>query len=204
MKGRLWRAPSLALTALCLAGCAGTARQRALDAPPTPIEVRPVAAPPAGRQATPAPERRWSADLRAVARKMQQAALEQGAATVDRTSDDRVFMRMPIAAAFAQRSLHATRSTVAFLDVLADALDREPGVCVTLAENPPFHLRQRPGPKPYPRAQALRSHLMDRGVDPGRLAIEVLGYHEVSIGAFWPAQDKVAPHVELMLYSCPV
>ena len=191
----------LAAVVLGLAGCAGTPSQRT---PPTPIEVRPATAPSAAPGAhTRGSDRRWSGALRAVTRQMQQAALEQGTASVDRTGDDRLFIRMPISAAFAQRSLYATRSTVAFLDVLADALHEEQAVCVTLAENPPFHLRERPGPKPYPRAQAIRHHLMDRGIDPGRMAIEVLGYHEVSVGAFWPAQDKVAPHVELMLYSCP-
>lgn len=193
----------LALAALLLTGCAGTASQRGASQAPTPIEVRPAGGPPVETASRRSTDRRWSGALRSVTRQMQQAALEQGTALVDRTADDRLFIRMPISAAFAQRSLYATRSTVAFLDVLADALNDEQAVCVTLAENPPFHLRERPGLKPYPRAQAMRSHLMDRGVDPGRMAIEVLGYHEVSVGAFWPAQEKVAPHVELMLYSCP-
>ena len=193
----------IGLALLGVAGCAGNAQQRGTPSSPAPIEVRPATAPAAAGTAGRTSSRRWSSGLRAVAKQMQQAALEQGSASVDRTSDDRLFIRMPISAAFAQRSLFATRSTVAFLDVLADALIEEQGVCVTLAENPPFHLRERPGLKPYPRAQAMRNHLMERGIDPGRMAIEVLGYHEVSVGAFWPAQDRVAPHVELMLYSCP-
>jgi hypothetical protein len=188
---------------MLLTGCAGTASQRGAQQAPAPIEVRPAGPPPGASATHRSNDRRWNGALRTVTRQMQQAALEQGTALVDRTADDRLFIRMPIAAAFAQRSLFATRSTVAFLDVLADALNDEQGVCVTLAENPPFHLRERPGLKPYPRAQAMRHHLMERGIDPGRMAIEVLGYHEVSVGAFWPAQEKVAPHIEMMLYSCP-
>ena len=184
-------APAMVTAALAaaLAGCAAPPR-------PAPLPVAPVDEPPplAGSPVPPpepTPEGPWTTALQDVARQMQQAALQQGSVSVDRTLDDRLYIRVPLASAFDGAGLLSRRAEP-FLAALAAALSQHADVTASIAENPPR------GQKPQPRAASVMRFLLIRGVRAAQLSIEPRGTHHAAL----PSAEREAGterQIELLL-----
>lgn len=184
-------APAMFAAALAaaLAGCAAPPRPALLpvapvDEPP-PLAGSPVPPP------EPTPEGPWTTALQDVARQMQQAALQQGSVSVDRTLDDRLYIRVPLASAFDGAGLLSRRAEP-FLAALAAALSQHADVTASIAENPPR------GQKPQPRAASVMRFLLIRGVRAAQLSIEPRGTHHAAL----PSAEREAGterQIELLL-----
>lgn len=165
-----------ALAAL-LVGCAAPPPPRPL--PVAPVDDRPPLAGSPVPPPEPAEQGPWTAALQDVARRMQQAALQQGSVSVDRTLDDRLFIRLPVAAAFDSSGL-LSHKVEPFLAALAEALTRHTDVAASIAENPVRGASAR-GPKAQPRVGSMMRFLLIRGVAAGQLSIDPAGRHQAAL-----------------------
>jgi len=185
---------------LALAGCGVQPVHPALPSAPAaavaPIPVVPLKPPPPAPKVDVIDGNAWSEALAAVARSLQQAALSDGAVEVMRMPDNRLRLRIEVAAALDRRGEAPLPRFRRFAEDMAGVLVRHPSVQVEVI-----------GRSTSPQAAALRQALAWSLAGERVLRAHGVGSERLAARAAGPAEAEapwalpVGPCIEFLLFD---